>query len=440
MIEALSRVTQINTRFHTGYVLGSEGLMLVVSLPGAFVGELCTIEQDMSKSGKVLAEVIAIDQQQAKLMPFKPIQGIRYGDTVHGSGEVVTQPVGVDLLGHVLNAFGEPLGERPLYSGERSPVGLDDHINPLHRLPIKQRLNTKIKALDSFIPLGKGQRVGVMAGSGVGKSTLLSLLCESLATENTLVVIVLVGERGREVEEFANHQLTQEMKKRTVLIAATAEEMPVTRVLAAKYGLAVAESLSHTGKDVVLMMDSITRVAIAQREIGLAIGEPSTAKGYTPSVFSLLQRIVERCGSFQTRGAITALFTILVETDDFDDPIVDSLRASLDGHIVLDRKLAAKGHYPAIDILASISRLTSSLLDEQRQQLAIAGRNLLADFEQKKMMIDLAEAEGTLAEKYRALRARHHDLCEWLQQGSLALSKPELLLAELTDIVAMEPE
>lgn len=431
-------IKDLVTTFHSGHVIRSEGSMIIASLPGAFVGEICSIElqNTTSESHQIDAEVIAIDEQQVRLMPFRAISTIRYGDKVIGKGEVMSLPTGIALLGHVVNAFGESLDNKNIKSNERSAVNFQNSINPLTRSAVRNRLNSRINSLDSFIPLAKGQRLGILAGSGVGKSTLLGMLGESCIQENSLVVIVLVGERGREVEEFVRNNLSEELRKRAVLIAATADEMPIVRVQAVKYGLALAEKLSETGQEVVLMVDSLTRVAMAQREIGLAIGEPPTAKGYTPSVFFLLQYLVERCGAFLSRGSITALFTVLVESDDFNDPIVDSLRAVLDGHIVLDRALAEQGHYPAIDILKSVSRLQKVVLDSFELTSARQGRKLLREYQDKKMMIDLSEAEGTISKKYETLKNHYESFQLWTQQEDLAQSSLEERHNELKNLLA----
>ncbi|WP_394391456.1 FliI/YscN family ATPase [Shewanella woodyi] len=431
----LADLKHVTTKYHSGYILCSEGLMLVASLPQAFVGELCTIKRADESLPDIYAEVVSISEVQVKLMPFQSVSGISFGDKLIGSGASISLPMGSSMLGHVVDAFGEPLDDQKLSKVPRQTAALAAHINPLSRAAIVDTLHTKVKALDSFIPIGKGQRIGILAGSGVGKSTLLAMLSESCAQQNAVIVIVLVGERGREVEEFVSRDMFNAMRNRAVLIAATAEEMPVTRVLSVKYGLSLAESLSREGKEVIFVVDSLTRVAMAQREIGLAIGEPPTAKGYTPSVFSLLQRIVERCGAFRQRASITALFSILVETDDFDDPIVDTLRAVLDGHIVLDRALAEQGHFPAIDILRSVSRLTANLFDMTKKQLARDARGLLSEYKQKKMMIELAEAEDSLTGKLQDLRDRHQKLIKWLQQDELNQQSIQELDMQLLDIL-----
>lgn len=430
-------INNMITTYHHGHVVRSEGSMIIASLPGAFVGEICTIELQATstKPCNIDAEVIAIDEQQVRLMPFRAISSVRFGDKVLGKGQLMTLPTGKALLGHVVNAFGESLDNKPIESKERSGVNFQQNINPLTRSKISARLNSRINALDSFIPLAKGQRLGILAGSGVGKSTLLTMLGESCIQDDALVVIVLVGERGREVEEFVRNNLSDELSKRSVLVSATADEMPIVRVQAVKYGLAIAEKLSETGQEVVLMVDSLTRVAMAQREIGLAIGEPPTAKGYTPSVFFLLQYIVERCGAFLTRGSITALFTILVESDDFNDPIVDSLRAVLDGHIVLDRVLAEQGHYPAIDILKSISRLQKVVMDDAELSNARKGRKLMREYQDKKMLIDLSEAEGTLSEKYQLLKGQYDSFQLWTQQEQLTEKSLVQRHSELTNLL-----
>ncbi|MCV2885312.1 FliI/YscN family ATPase [Aestuariibacter sp. AA17] len=408
--------------YRQGRVLKTSGLLIIATLPGATVGELCLIQKRQANTPAVKAEVIAIDHQNVKLMPFESLHGLRFGDKVEGTGKHALVPGGTNMLGLVVDSFGRELRESQSM-GSSSPlieVAVDKVINPLSRKPITENLATGVRAIDTFCPFGKGQRLGIMAGSGVGKSTLLSLIASHLSRKNTAVVAVLVGERGREVEEFVNHQLDSDTKSRTAVIVATAEEMPVTRVLALKYGISLAESISQEGTDVLLLVDSMTRVAMAQREIGLSMGEPTSSKGYTPSVFSLLQQTVERCGHFEHRGAISGLFTILVDGGDLDDPVVDALRASLDGHIVLDRNLAEKGHYPAINVLTSLSRLTSALFDDnQRTQLTRIKKTLSA-YNEKKMMIDLSEAEGSLSSSLRQLSQANHEINTWLAESDVS--------------------
>jgi flagellum-specific ATP synthase len=295
--------------------------------------------------------------------------------------------VGEGLLGRVINAFGAPLdghkidglsSDYPLYSKP---------LNPLRRARIDQVLETGIKAIDSLLTVGKGQRIGIFAGSGVGKSTLLGMMARHVQAD--VNVIALVGERGREVKEFIEKGLGEEGLKKSVVVVATSDETALMRTHAALSATAIAEYFRDQGKDVMLMMDSVTRYAMAQREIGLAIGEPPTSRGYTPSVFSTLPRLVERCGASESGGSITALYTVLVEGDDVNDPVADNLRALLDGHFILSRDIANHGMYPAIDILQSNSRLMNDLVDKNEQKLADEFKRQTSLYEQSSDMINL---------------------------------------------------
>lgn len=415
-----------------GVVERTEGHLVIAYLPGARLGDACEIERYPLPA--VRAQVIALAGALVRLMPFHAVEGTKAGDVVRSHAQRVLVPLAPELVGHCVNALGESLTAQPLPTMPRHELA-SALINPLSRAPLQQLFHTGIKAVDCFTPLAVGQRIGILAGSGVGKSTLLSQLATAALAQQQKIVVVLVGERGREVEAFVRLLAQYQLTERTVLIAATAEEMPVTRVLAVQYGMAVAEMLSSAGDDVLLLVDSMTRLAMAQRDIGLACGEPATAKGYTPSVFSLLQRLVERCGAFRARGSITGIFTVLVESDDFADPVVDALRAVLDGHLVLDRQLAEQGHYPAIDVSRSISRLFDDVATPSQRPLVRSARQLLAEFRQKRTMLDLAMAEGPLTGVLLQLQQRHSQLQQWLQQEEpLAEPLPEQL-RQLAQIV-----
>ena len=308
-------------------------------------------------------------------MPLERPDGLRYGDRIVTWGSRPTIRVGARLLGRVIDGSGAPIDSRPPAPG-RELRDLDVPAPlPLERAPIRNAIGCGIRALDAFLSCGLGQRVGIFGGSGVGKSTLIGMMARNTSADIT--VLALVGERGREVRQFLEGSLGEEGRKRSVVVVSTSDQSPLLRIRAAQSATAIAEHFCSQGKQVLLVVDSLTRLAMAQREIGLAAGEPPTAKGYTPSVFSLLARLIERAGNFQG-GSITAFYTVLMEGDDEQDPLVDGARALLDGHIMLDRKLAARGHYPPIAILDSVSRLMPAVSSREHLEKAQRVRQLLA--------------------------------------------------------------
>ncbi len=402
----LDAIEKMPTRNRHGSVLQSIGLVIEATCPGVFVGELCRINP-VEGHKKVLAEVVGFKQGKVLLMPYEKVRGITHGSLVEATGEVAVARVDEHLLGRVVDAFGEPLdGLGKIRFTDQLSI-YREPINPLDRRRIDTVVPTGIKAIDTFVTMGKGQRIGLFAGSGVGKSTLLSSICKN--QENQVNVIALIGERGREVEEFVHDTLGPEGLKKSVVIAATAEQPPLVRAHAVYSACAIAEYFSNKGIDVMFTMDSITRFAMALREVGLAIGEPPTTRGYTTSVFAAIPDIVERCGNFNGRGAITAIFTILVEGDDFNDPVVDALRAILDGHIVLTRELAERGHYPAIDVLKSTSRLFNRLNDKEKTTLIRRSKEVLAKYEDSRELIEIGafakdnQAQAQLVERWQKI-------------------------------------
>ena len=362
------------------------GLKLVANgPPQAFVGELCDI-LDAQNNLVMQAEVVGFERGRVFLMPFSKAR-ISMGFTVRATGQGVSIAVGSDLLGRVIDAFGQPLDEGvPVKCSELMPLHRQK-INPLHREPITERLNTGIHAIDSLLPLGKGQRIGLFAGSGVGKSVLLGMMAKHMNSD--INVIALIGERGREVNDFIRNHMDEATRAKSIIVVACSDDFALMRKQAVYTATAIAEYFCQQGQDVMLFMDSITRFAMAQREIGLSLGEPPTARGYTPTVFSSLPSIVERAGNFSGKGSITALYTVLVEGDDFNEPIADTMRSLLDGHIVLTRELAHRGHYPAIDVLQSISRLVSQLTTPEEQYVIKQIIALLSLYQQNKDLIEL---------------------------------------------------
>ncbi|KUI97017.1 FliI/YscN family ATPase [Vibrio sp. MEBiC08052] len=374
-----------------GQIVRSVGLTVEAVGLNVFVGERCRIFGE-SMTASVDAEVIGFHDDKTILMPFRNMEGISAHSLVQGLGVQSKVNVGFALVGRVINAFGEPLDDQGTIATEAQyPLRRVQAHNPLHRARIKQRLHTGIKVIDTLLPIGLGQRMGIFAGSGVGKSTLLGMCAQG--EQEQLNVIVLVGERGREVVDFIEDRLGADGLSRSVVIVATSDEPPLGRSHAVFLGLAIAEYFCDQGRDVLFMLDSMTRFAMAHREIGLASGEPPTAKGYTPSVFSLLPEVLERTGNFKGKGSITALFTVLVEGDDITEPVTDTMRGILDGHIMLSRDIAAKGRFPAVDIGLSLSRLIGELVTEEALKTLNAVRRILAQHQELEGLIEIGAYE-----------------------------------------------
>jgi flagellum-specific ATP synthase len=346
-----------------------------VFLPGVKVGAICQAE---TSSGRVPLEIVSLDPEGHVAMPLNDLGQVALGDAVTVLEDSAHIPVGEEMLGSVLDSMCEPY-EGALTGSllERMPLYGSD-LNPMERSLITEPLDLGVRSVNACLTTGKGQRQGIFAGSGVGKSVLLGMIAKYTSAD--VVVIGLIGERGREVREFIERQLGPEGRKKSVVVVETADKSPIRRARGAYVATTVAEYFRRKGANVLLMMDSLTRFAMAQREIGIAAGEPPTTKGYTPSVFSQLSRLVERAGNWGRAGSITGLYTVLVEGDDLEDPVADSARAILDGHIVLARKLANKGHYPAVDVLASVSRVMDSIVDPGQVKAARQLKQLLARY------------------------------------------------------------
>ena len=360
----------------TGNLLEAEGLE-------AAKGDVCRIVYSGSPH-PILAEVVGFESSRIKLSPLTHLNGVRSGSLVQVLEASNSFMMSEAMLGRVLDGLGQPLDfGAPISSGIPYPLA-GKVSNPLERPLIEQQLDLGVRCMNTLLPIGKGQRIGIFAGSGVGKSTLLGMMARYTGAD--VNVIALIGERGREVNEFLENDLGPEGIKRSVVIVATSDQPATVRIRGAYLACAISEFFRDLGKDVLFMMDSATRLAMAAREIGLAAGEPPTAKGYTPSVFSLLPRLFERSGRFD-RASITGIYTVLVEGDDMEDPVADTLRSILDGHIVLDRTLAQKRHFPAIDVLRSVSRLTDRLLSNGHKELVSRFIRILADYKNSEDMI-----------------------------------------------------
>lgn len=387
-IESLDLIRRVGsvTQFY-GMVVESNG-------PDVFLGEQCEI-YSRSQLDPVPAEVVGIKNGKVLLMPYGELKGIRLGSEVIATGRPVQVSVGRSLLGRVVDAFGRPLDGKAMVKPEKTYPLYVETTNPLSRPRITNVLETGIKAIDTLLTLGKGQRVGIFAGSGVGKSTLLGMIARNMDAD--VNVIALIGERGREVLEFIEDILGKGGLERSVVVVATSDQPALVRTHAALAATTIAEYFRDQGLSVVLTMDSITRFAMAQREIGLAIGEPPTARGYTPSVFAALPKLLERGGTSSSGGSITALYTVLVEgDDDVNDPVADNIRAILDGHILLSRDLANHRRYPAIDILNSNSRLVRQLLSDEEYEVMGKAVAALSTYEKSKDLVEIgAYKQGT---------------------------------------------
>lgn len=385
-----------------GHVRQLAGLSIESSGPDVLIGEICEIAARRS-AHSLRAEVVGLRDGRVMLMPYGEIHGIGVGSEVVATGQMPRIAVGPNLLGRVIDAFGDPLdGLAPPHTTEFRPLKATP-LNPLSRPRVNTVMQTGVRVIDSMLTMGHGQRVGIFAGSGVGKSTLLGMIARNTLAE--VNVIALIGERGREVREFIDKHLGPEGLARSVVVVATSDQPALARARAAYAATAIAEYFRDSGRQVMLTMDSVTRFAMARREIGLSIGEPPTARGYTPSVFAELPELCERCGTAASGGAITALYTVLVEGDDFNEPISDMLRATLDGHIVLARRLAQQGHYPAIDVLHSVSRLFGDLATRADQTLVHDTLEYLAVYDRNRQLIDMgAYRAGSNAEIDKAIK------------------------------------
>lgn len=370
---------------NNGKVTQVIGLIIESTGPQARMGEICHIYPTKGES-KVVVEVVGFKQNRVLLMPLGGLEGIGPGCEVVSTGKTMSVGVGPQYLGRVLDGLGNPMdGLGYVFPETEYPVQALPP-NPLLRQRITEPLSLGVKALDGMLTCGKGQRAGIFAGSGVGKSTLLGMIARNTSAD--VNVIALVGERGREVREFIEKDLGEEGLRRSIVVVATSDQPALVRLKAAFIATAMAEYFRDQGKDVMLMMDSVTRFAMAQREIGLAVGEPPATRGYTPSVFSVLPKLMERAGT-SDKGTITALYTVLVDGDDLNEPIADAVRGILDGHIVLSRQLASQNHYPSIDILASISRVMIEVVDPEHRKLASELRSILATYRDAKDLVDI---------------------------------------------------
>lgn len=398
---------------HVGKVKRISGMMIEATGSRYKIGDVCEIASDMQ--GKTIrAEVVGFNDGRVLLMPYEDIKGIGLGNTVKSTKNKLKIPVGDFLKGRIVDATGQPIDDGEEFQGDEYCYVDNDYINPLSRPRIDSTLSFGVKAIDGILTIGKGQRMGIFAGSGVGKSTLLGMVAKNVKAD--INVIALVGERGREVREFIEKDLGEEGLKRSVLVIATSDQPAMLRVKCALVATTIAEYFKDKGKDVLLMMDSLTRFAMAQREIGLATGEPPVSRGYTPSIYAELPKLLERSGNFQT-GSITGVYTVLVEGDDTNEPISDTVRGIVDGHIVLTRKLANSNHYPAIDINASISRLMNDIAAKEHNDDAKKIRDILSVYYANYDLISIGAYKKGTNPKLDEAMSKIDKVNEFLTQG-----------------------
>ena len=409
--ELIPQVRSAETMSRTGKIENIVGMSIEASGGRAAIGDICRIYSNES-GGQIPAEVVGFKNDHILLMPYANMSGISAGNFVRNTGKRLTLPVGPFLRGRVINALGQPIdGLEPFGRGDTFSID-SAYINPMTRPPIRERMEFGVKAIDSLLTIGKGQRIGIFAGSGVGKSTLLGMIAKNVKAD--INVIALVGERGREVLEFMQKDLGEEGMRRSILVVATSDQPAMMRSKCALTATAIAEYFRDQGKDVLLMMDSLTRFCMAQREIGLSTGEPPVARGYTPSIYTMLPKLLERSGNFE-KGSITGIYTVLVEGDDTNEPISDTVRGIVDGHIVLSRKLAMANHYPAIDVLASISRLMNSIAAPEHKRAAGRIRHMMSVYQDNRDLLSIgAYKSGSNPELDDAIR--HIDAINQLLQ------------------------
>ncbi|MFZ3047227.1 MAG: flagellar protein export ATPase FliI [Desulfatirhabdiaceae bacterium] len=425
-IQSSGRITQV-----VGLVTESLG-------PATILGSECYVYPKEPSSKRIKAEVLGFRDKRVLMMPLDDIRGIGPGCRVAASRKKASIPVGDSLLGRILDGLGEPIdGKGPVLCEVEYPIYAEP-MNPLARKRITKPLDLGIRAINGLLTVGCGQRIGIFAGSGVGKSVLLGMIAKRTSAD--VNVIALIGERGRELNEFIHKELGEEGLKRSVVIVATSDHLPLIRLRAAFTATTIAEYFRDKGCHVNLMMDSVTRFAMAQREIGLALGEPPTSKGYTPSVFTLLPKLLERAGTSSGRGTITGLYTVLVEGDDHNEPIADAVRSILDGHIVLTRDLAIQNHYPAIDVLKSISRVMNDIVDVSHREQAGMMKSLLATYKKAEDLINIgAYVMGSNVKIDRAIKMIG-SINRYLQQDMEEKVDYKQSLEQLDNIFAWEKD
>ena len=430
------RVKSARTIRHFGKVTKVIGLVVESAGPAVSIGRLCHIENH-DNGDRIMAEVVGFRDDRILLMPLGAITGITPGAIVTSTFEQLRIDVGPQLIGRVLGGLGQPIdGKGPVSSTTTRSIDCQP-VPALMRGRVSEPLRTGVRAIDTTAMVGKGQRLGIFSGSGVGKSVLLGMMARGTSAD--INVVALLGERGREVREFIERDLGPEGMKNTIVVAVTSDQPALIRVKGALVATTIAEYFRDQGKDVLLMMDSVTRIAMAQREIGIAVGEPPTTKGYTPSVFAMLPRLLERAGQME-RGSITGLYTVLVEGDDFNEPISDAVRSILDGHVALSRKLASVNQYPAVDILDSISRLMKDVGTEEELRLAAELRALLSVYRENEDLINIGAYVTGTNPKIDVAISKIDDLNDFFRQGIMELANHEDSIGRLHEILDRHPD
>jgi len=430
--DLLEHIDFIDSFKRFGRVKRVVGLMIESQGPESSIGDVCFIHVGTKKRRKIQAEVVGFKDENVILMPYTSLHDISPGSLVETTMKPLEIKAGPGLIGKVVDSLGVPLDKSSLPKGLASVPTEQDPPNPLSRPPISEPIEVGVRMIDSLLTVGNGQRVGIFAGSGVGKSTLLGMIARNTTAD--LNVIGLIGERGREVREFIERDLGPEGLKRSIVVVATSDQPALMRIKGAYTATAIAEYFRDKGLNVMLMMDSVTRVAMAQREVGLAVGEPPTTKGYTPSVFAILSKLLERTGTNE-HGSITGFYTVLVDGDDMNEPIADTVRGILDGHFVLDRNLANKGQYPAVNVLKSISRIMNNIVSEDHVKAAERLRELLSTYINAEDLINIgAYKKGSSAEIDEAIM-RYPQILNFLKQGTSEKVSIDESIQELLQLV-----
>ncbi|MGL4792003.1 MAG: flagellar protein export ATPase FliI [Anaerotignaceae bacterium] len=409
----LESVKRAETISHIGKIENIVGMTIEASGNKARIGEISLIYNENERK-QIYAETVGFRGDKTLLMPYENIKGVSAGTFVKNTNGCLKIPVGDFLRGRIIDATGKPLDDLGDFETKNLFPVDNDYTNPLSRPPIREKMEFGIKAIDGFLPIGKGQRMGIFAGSGVGKSTLLGMIAKNVKTD--INVIALVGERGREVREFIEKDLGEEGLKRSVLVVATSDQPAMLRMKCPLVATAIAEYFKNQGLDVLLMMDSLTRFAMAQREIGLATGEPPIARGYTPSIYTELPKLLERSGNFK-EGSITGIYTVLVEGDDTNEPISDTVRGIIDGHIILTRRLANGNHFPAIDVSGSVSRLINEIASKEHIELTSKLRDILSVYEKNMDLISIGAYKAGTNHKLDFAISKIDKINDFLKQG-----------------------
>lgn len=426
-------IAKAETVSHIGKIDNIIGMAMEASGGSANIGDIVMIYSEEQKK-QVLAEVVGFRNDKLQLMAYENMNGIGSDSFVRNTKKRLKIPVGEFLRGRIIDAVGQPMDGKGPFPSARYYYVENPKINPLDRPPIDEKLEFGVKAIDGVNTIGKGQRIGIFAGSGVGKSTLLGMIARNVKAD--INVIALVGERGREVREFVEKDLGPEGMKRSILVVATSDQPAMLRMKCPLVATTIAEYFKDQGKDVLLMMDSLTRFAMAQREIGLATGEPPVARGYTPSIYAEFPKLLERSGNFE-KGSITGVYTVLVEGDDTNEPIADTVRGILDGHIVLTRKLANSNHFPAIDVNASISRLMANIADEKHKALASKIRDILSLYGENEDLIAIGAYKAGTNPKLDYAISKIDDVNAFLMQGVEEKFSQEQIVSKMSMILNM---